>query len=168
MYQGNDHWCDTIALWWQRHYTVLEYSPDSEGFWECRADGTLTIKRWSSTGTSDVSEGLKEGTQVCQHKYDLESWRNKGGHLCEQPSLNRGGGLRHQLSAACNTVLRSPPRHFNPHSHLASGDLDSSRDRGVGQCLTEVSHLLNSRAAVALNNIKMLHLIHANLKKWCT
>ncbi|CAI5669576.1 unnamed protein product [Oreochromis niloticus] len=34
---------------------------------------------------------------------------------CERPSLNRGGGLRHQLSAIYNPVLSSLPRLLNAH-----------------------------------------------------
>lgn len=34
--------------------------PDSDGFWECKAEGTLTIKRLSSTGTFAVCKGLKQ------------------------------------------------------------------------------------------------------------
>ncbi len=30
----------------------------------------------------------------------------------EQPSLNRGGGLRHHLSPAYNAVLKTVPLHF--------------------------------------------------------
>lgn len=37
----------------------FDYLPESEGFWEWRADGTLTIKRPSSTGTSNISAELK-------------------------------------------------------------------------------------------------------------
>lgn len=43
---------------------------------------------------------------------------------CEQPLVNRSGGLQHQLSATYNAVLISPPWRFNPPSHLASGDLN--------------------------------------------
>ena len=40
-------------------------------------------------------------------------------HL-EKPSLNRGGGLRHHLSATYNAVLGALPRRINPHSHLGT------------------------------------------------
>lgn len=36
----------------------------------------------------------------------------------------------------CSTEI--PSRHFNPHSHLASGDLNMSCDGGVSQLLPEV------------------------------
>ena len=44
----------------------------------------------------------------------------------EKPSLNRGGGLRHNLSSTYNAVLRSLPRHFDTHqkpttSHMMAG-----------------------------------------------
>lgn len=47
-----------VLLGYAKHLKKKYYLPESEGFWEWRADGTLTIKRWSSTGTSDVSEEL--------------------------------------------------------------------------------------------------------------
>lgn len=50
-------------------------------------------------------------------------------------------GHRHQLSATTKADLRSLLRDVNPHSHLASSDLNSSHDIRAGQCLTEVSHL---------------------------
>ncbi|KAL3972435.1 transcription elongation factor S-II [Sarotherodon galilaeus] len=48
---------------------------------------------------------------------------------CERPSLNRGGGLRHQLSAIYNPVLSSLPRRLNAHSHPGPSDLRKSHDR---------------------------------------
>ncbi|KAL3978929.1 G2/M phase-specific E3 ubiquitin-protein ligase [Sarotherodon galilaeus] len=48
---------------------------------------------------------------------------------CERPSLNRGGCLRHQLSAIYNPVLRSLPRRLNTHSHPGPSDLRKSHDR---------------------------------------
>ena len=46
----------------------------------------------------------------------------------EQPSLNRGGGLRHQLSATYNAVLKSLPRKLNHSLHLSSWDTSDSHD----------------------------------------
>ena len=40
-----------------------------------------------------------------------------------QPSLNRGGGLRHYLSPTYTAVLSSLPRQLNSHSHLDSPTL---------------------------------------------
>lgn len=54
-------WMD--AVMWQEE----QFSPESEGFWEWRADGTLTITRWSSTG--DVSKGLKVVEHVQEHMW---------------------------------------------------------------------------------------------------
>ncbi|XP_070401553.1 heparan sulfate 2-O-sulfotransferase 1 isoform X2 [Nothobranchius furzeri] len=48
---------------------------------------------------------------------------------CEQPSLNRGGGLRHQLSAIYNPVLRSLPRCLNAHAYPGPSELRNSHDR---------------------------------------
>lgn len=42
-----------------------EFRPESEGFWEWRADGMLTITRWSST--CGVSEGLKVVKHIQEH-----------------------------------------------------------------------------------------------------
>lgn len=42
-----------------------EFRPESEGFWEWRADGMLTITRWSST--CGVSEGLKVVKNIQEH-----------------------------------------------------------------------------------------------------
>lgn len=58
----NNQWCCSTALWW-RNKTQQAHWPESKGFWEWRADGTLTISRWSSTGTSDVAKDL----QVVKH-----------------------------------------------------------------------------------------------------
>ncbi|XP_070401572.1 uncharacterized protein [Nothobranchius furzeri] len=48
---------------------------------------------------------------------------------CEQPSLNRGGGLRHQLSPIYNPVLRSLPRCLNAHAYHGPYNLRNSHDR---------------------------------------
>ncbi|CAI5693976.1 unnamed protein product [Oreochromis niloticus] len=48
---------------------------------------------------------------------------------CERPSLNRGGGLRHQLSAIYNPVLSSLPRRLYAHSHPGPSDLRNSHDK---------------------------------------
>lgn len=63
--------CPLVA---QRSSAVKD-SPDSEGFWECRAEGTLTIKRLSSI--SGIVDDLE------QNKYDLESF-----HLRVLPLIN--------------------------------------------------------------------------------
>ena len=61
----------------------------------------------------------------------------------EKPSLNRGGGLRHQLSPIYNAVLSSLPRRLNDrasknngHSHSASCDSDSN---GSNDCRSQLA-----------------------------
>lgn len=65
----NNQWCCSTALWW-RNKTQQAHWPESKGFWEWRADGTLTISRWSSTGTSDVAKDL----QVVKHVKEKQIW----------------------------------------------------------------------------------------------
>lgn len=36
----------------------------------------------------------------------------------EQPSLDRGGGLRHNLSSTYNIVVRTLPKQVDTHSYL--------------------------------------------------
>ena len=46
----------------------------------------------------------------------------------EQPSLNRGGGRRHQQSATYNAILKFLPRKLNHSSHLGSCETSNSHD----------------------------------------
>ena len=46
----------------------------------------------------------------------------------EKPSLNRGGGLRHNLSATYNVVLNSLPRKFPRQPHPGSCDHNTSHE----------------------------------------
>uniref|UniRef100_A0A3Q2WAM7 Heat shock protein family A (Hsp70) member 12A.1 n=1 Tax=Haplochromis burtoni TaxID=8153 RepID=A0A3Q2WAM7_HAPBU len=58
---------------------------------------------------------------------------------CERPLLNRGGGLRHQLSASYNPVLTSLSRRLNAQSHSQPGpsDLRKSHYRvGLGSTIS--------------------------------
>lgn len=73
--------------------------------------------------------------------------RSKGGHLHPPGTtiVDRGGGLRHQLAAIYNAVLKSLPRDFIPHSHLDPCDLNDSHNGKVGPCLAENSHLVSCR-----------------------
>ena len=61
-------------------------------------------------------------------------------HL-EKPSLNRGGGLRHHLSATYNAVLGALPRRINPHTHLVlCGPKVPHKNGCGGQSLTSDSN----------------------------
>ena len=60
--------------------------------------------------------------------------------LLELPSLNRGGGLRHQFSATYSAVLGALPRRFGPRSHFNPCDFNVSHDGRGRQWLSE-SHL---------------------------
>ena len=46
----------------------------------------------------------------------------------EQPSLKRGGGLRHQVSAINNAVLKSLPKKLDHSSHVGTCDTSYSHD----------------------------------------
>lgn len=101
----NNRWCCITALWW-RNKTQQEHWPESEGLWEWRADGTLTIRRWSSTGTSDASEDLQVVKHVKEKKTNLTST-----HTCEYFTLNPqvGNGIGpipviHKASYEANQV----------------------------------------------------------------
>ena len=60
----------------------------------------------------------------------------------EKPSLKRGDGLRHHLSATYNAVLGAVPRQCDPCAHLGPFDPMVSHDtRGERQTLSADSHI---------------------------
>ena len=68
----------------------------------------------------------------------------------EQPSFNRGGGLRHYLSATYNAVLSSLLRQLNNHSHLGSPNTSNPHRGRLNQSVSLHAQLSRITAIVQL------------------
>ena len=86
---------------------------------------------------SPQTQGINPGEESAVHLHLKEkghSFEDYNVHVLdiyvklEQLSPNRGGGLRHQLSATYTAVLKSLPGKLNHSSQLGSFDKSNSHD----------------------------------------